>query len=250
MRVTVIMGTLRRMYSYQLVKTLEAAIQETCRDASFTYVFFDEHRLGYCLGCGKCKDDESLCPIKDDGQELRAAVLASDLVILTSSVYVNNVSAVMKNFYDRYHYFTFRPPAPGKPCINLCVSSYSGLRPTASYMDWVARSFGFHVLDTIALHHRQIQQPSVTAELIQQANARVVRHFRPEGQPRYKPTLEELRVFSDQKTRIRATRDKYPKAYQYWLEKGWLSQCFYDERGINPVKRLLSRFLSHPLSRN
>lgn len=52
---------------------------------------------------------EDKCPLKDDRTAIEQKLLAADGVILSSPVYVGNVSWLMKNFIDRFAYMNHRP---------------------------------------------------------------------------------------------------------------------------------------------
>lgn len=66
-------------------------------------VFLSEKKIGYCMGCFKCwVATPGKCVLKDDMTELLEKVLASDLIIMATPLYVDGVTAMMKGFMDRF----------------------------------------------------------------------------------------------------------------------------------------------------
>lgn len=64
-----------------------------------TVNLYQQH-ITWCKGCMACKDT-GICIIEDDITCIREGLLNSDLVILSSPTYFANVSAPVKNMFDR-----------------------------------------------------------------------------------------------------------------------------------------------------
>jgi len=86
-------GMTTAMLDRCVLRAQEAGYEVTVVD------LYDRH-LEYCRGCLAC-DKTSRCVIKDDIQEITDRILESQLIILASPVYWANVSAVVKNLFDR-----------------------------------------------------------------------------------------------------------------------------------------------------
>jgi multimeric flavodoxin WrbA len=55
-----------------------------------------------CTGCFECFSDKSgRCPIRDDMSWLIQKFIGSDIVVLATPIYMDNVTGLMKNFIDR-----------------------------------------------------------------------------------------------------------------------------------------------------
>ena len=79
-------------------------------DVEFEYLFLKEAYLKPCTGCYACMaQGEDKCPLADDRAAMEQKLFAADGVILSSPVYVGNVSGLMKNFIDRFAYTKHRP---------------------------------------------------------------------------------------------------------------------------------------------
>ncbi|MBI4289103.1 MAG: flavodoxin family protein [Chloroflexi bacterium] len=59
-------------------------------------------KIRHCLGCFECWTlTPGKCIIRDDMDELLPKYLASDIVVMATPVYVDNVTGIMKDFMDR-----------------------------------------------------------------------------------------------------------------------------------------------------
>ena len=61
-----------------------------------------EQKIAYCLGCFECwTKTPGICRIDDDGREVTAAMLASDMVVYLSPVTFGGYSSALKKALDR-----------------------------------------------------------------------------------------------------------------------------------------------------
>jgi len=103
MKVTVFNGSPRgkRSNSHQIVEPLLEGAKEA--GAETQEVFLIEKDIKYCLGCFACwEKTPGKCAIKDDMEELIELFLESDYVGLATPVYGMFMTAVLKNFTDRF----------------------------------------------------------------------------------------------------------------------------------------------------
>ncbi len=80
------------------------AFLEGARDAGAETenVFLARKTIKHCLGCFTCwTKTPGKCAIKDDMTLLLPKVLESDIAVLATPLYVDNVTGIMKNFMDR-----------------------------------------------------------------------------------------------------------------------------------------------------
>ncbi len=64
--------------------------------------FLAEKKINYCTACIHCFNNElNKCVIEDDMQEMLKAYRQSELVIFATPLYIDNVSGIMKVFFDR-----------------------------------------------------------------------------------------------------------------------------------------------------
>jgi multimeric flavodoxin WrbA len=65
-------------------------------------VFLARQKYGHCRGCLACwVKTPGKCTQKDDMAELLSMYMGSDIVVMATPLYVDNISGLMKNFMDR-----------------------------------------------------------------------------------------------------------------------------------------------------
>lgn len=65
-------------------------------------IFLKDKDIKYCKGCLACHN-KSECTIKDDMSTILTKMINSDIFIIGTPNYFDNVSGMMKNFMDRCH---------------------------------------------------------------------------------------------------------------------------------------------------
>jgi len=75
---------------------------------------------------------EDKCPLKDDRTLIEQKLLAADGVILSSPVYVNNVSWLMKTFIERFAYTNHRPCFHRQKVLTVANTAGGGQKETLS----------------------------------------------------------------------------------------------------------------------
>jgi multimeric flavodoxin WrbA len=86
-----------------------------------------------CLACNKCKDSTPECAVKDDMAAITKKIIKADCLIISSPVYMGQISGVMKTFLDRWCVFfdgNFKMRhIPGKQLVTIVTSG----APAATY---------------------------------------------------------------------------------------------------------------------
>ena len=114
-KVTAIIGTQTRKATYQAVQEFEKNLKQY-GEIDFEYVFLSDYHLEFCRGCKLCFDrGEEYCPLKDDRDVLLAKMEQSDGVIFATPNYAFQLSARMKNLFDRLAYIDHRPRFLARP---------------------------------------------------------------------------------------------------------------------------------------
>lgn len=133
MKVIAIMGSPRgKGAGYTIIKKIENKMK-TMGEVDFQYLFLKDADLKTCLGCFNCvTKGEDRCPLKDDRAMIEQKLLEADGVILSSPVYVLNVSWLMKNFIDRFAYTNHRPRFHRQKVLTVVNSGGIGLKETRS----------------------------------------------------------------------------------------------------------------------
>lgn len=241
MEILSIIGSSRRKSTLNAVKIFENELIDAGRN-TFDYIFLNDFKLEFCRGCGLCVENENKCPINDDWMAIYERILKSDLVVFATPVYENHISALMKNFFDRFHFLGFRPLNKSINAIIIATCSFSGLRNTLKYMEWVIRSFGFKLIFKTGIQSYLINENKYI-EILKEKIRNIEFGCK-------NPGLTDLLIFNDQKDRILKIRGKYHSVYQYWMHNGWLEKEYYHDIKINPVISLLARILKKSYNRN
>ena len=102
MKITVFNGSPRaeKSNTHVIVKAFLKGAEKA--GASTENVFLIRKKIKYCLGCFDCWTVKpGQCIIKDDMDQLLEKFISSDIVVLATPLYVDNVSGLMKTFFDR-----------------------------------------------------------------------------------------------------------------------------------------------------
>jgi len=102
MKITAFNGAMRGRRSITHVMVQEVLAGAAGAGAEVENVFLVQKRIKHCLGCLGCWiKTPGVCVQKDDMHGLIETYLASDVVVIASPVYVDNVTGLTKDFLDR-----------------------------------------------------------------------------------------------------------------------------------------------------
>ena len=120
---------------------LAAAFARGAKDAGHTVteIFLQDKQIGDCLGCCACQKNGGQCIQGDDMEEVYAAMLGSDVIVLASPVYFYTWTATMKRALDRT--FAIEEALTGKTFYLLST----GAAPEEGYMTHMLESFRLYV---------------------------------------------------------------------------------------------------------
>ena len=89
-------------------------------DGEKKLIFLKDKNVKHCAGCLSC-DKTNQCVITDDMTEIRQKMLESDVFIIGTPNYFDNVPGLMKDFIDRTNPFYGTDMLKGKKIINIVV---------------------------------------------------------------------------------------------------------------------------------
>lgn len=182
-----------------------------------------------CLGCERCILQDK-CVLKDDAEMLMEKIDAADGIILSSPVYMQQVSGKMKTFIDRTCKWYHRPVLYGKPILAVSTTKGSGLKSTLSYLSNVAVQWGAMPAGSIGRTIRNIDEPVSEKEI-----SYFVKLL--QSPQKYSPPLSSLINFEVQKVLTQYLGEIDAK---YWNEKGWNTKSYYFPCKINCFKCMIS----------
>lgn len=127
--------------------------------------------IKFCKGCLTCYKKPG-CAIKDDMETILTKILESDILILGTPNYYENVSGLMKNFMDRCHPFYEHELIKNKKVVLVYVGG-GGKNGTKKYLD--SAFFGFikhlklNLIDSYsfeALEWNELAKKDISKEII------------------------------------------------------------------------------------
>ena len=103
-----------------------------------------------CKGCWSCTR-QNACPLskRDDLEEIKAAMIECDMLILASPVYTNQVSAQMKALFDRLFTWCHVFPLLGKYSLSACTTGNDGQKETGYFLEKMLATYGTFSFGTI-----------------------------------------------------------------------------------------------------
>lgn len=108
-----------------------------------------------CRGCKNCfKKGECILDNKDNFYENKELLIKSNIIIIYTPVYVDNVSGIVKTFIDRLADWSHRMTLAGKFCIVAIASNSTGIDYVSNYLYKVMSSYGLIVIGFITKTRR------------------------------------------------------------------------------------------------
>ena len=246
MKVLVIVGSSRgKGNTYKVTKQLEEKIKKL-GDVEFNYLFLRETNLKQCRGCFTCVTrGEHLCPIKDDRAKIEEQMLNSNGVIFASPVYVFNITALMKNFIDRFGYASHRPLFFNQFAMAITTSAGGGIKETLNYLESITRSWGFNFVDKLSIitHPYLIHTPRYSKGIENNMDkaARIFYHSI-KTKERKSPKLGQLIQYRMMRVHAIDTKEYFSADYKYYKEKNLLdkSKKYFIDIKINIFKNMFA----------
>jgi multimeric flavodoxin WrbA len=210
-------------------------------EIDFEYVFLSDYHLEFCRGCKLCfVNGEEYCPLKDDRDILLEKIAHSDGVIFATPNYAYQVSARLKNFFERTAFFHHRPKYFDKSCTSIVVQGFRGGDNILKYLSSVCESMGFQVSRgccTSTLDPMTELQRERLARNIQKTSAAFYKTLL---HPTPSPSFLKLMLFRFVRTYVKTIDQKYVD-YHYYKKMGWFESDYYYATSLNPIKRLAGK---------
>lgn len=102
-------------------------------------IFLRHKNIGHCMGCLSCHNKPE-CVINDNMTEIRKKMLGSDIIVIGTPNYFDNVSGLLKNFIDRAHPFYKTGLLKDKKLILIMVGG-GKIQSTQKYLDYTTYGF-------------------------------------------------------------------------------------------------------------
>lgn len=251
-KVTAFIGSAQRNATYKTIQAFEKSLKQF-EEIDFEYVFLSDYNLEFCMGCKLCfNKGEDLCPLKDKKNILLEKLESSDGIILATPNYAFQVSALMKNFLDRFAYILHRPQFFGKTFTAIVTQGIFGGNKIRKYLESIGGILGFNVVKGCTVQtlepmteQRQAKLEKVTHQAAERFyNGLLKRSNRI-------PSLLKLIAFRISRTQIKSLDESYYD-YCYYRDKGWFESDYYYEISLNPFKKCIGcffDFVGHQLAK-
>ena len=236
MKIISICGSPRKGNTYSVLNVLK----ESFPDIDFKILMLKELNFEMCKGCYSCVlRGENKCPLKDDRDMIFREMEEADGVIFSSPTYSHMVSALMKNFFDRFGYLAHRPQFFDKYSMSLTTGSGYGAEFAIQYMDKMAKVIGFVVVPPLDLKVRPGKQ---SEEVVQNNKNKTIEAFkvfisRIQKGARTKPTMNFLVPFHIFKLVSELDSKTFNADYEYYKDK---KEYFYDTK-ISPLNTWIAK---------
>ncbi|MFA6808161.1 MAG: flavodoxin family protein [Eubacteriales bacterium] len=242
LKVLAINSSNRKINTYGLIVQVKKILEKDNIDVEIINLF--DYEIKDCIGCEHCLI-KGTCVIKDDVLDIMEKIKSKDGIILTSPVYLENVSGKLKTFLDRTCKWFHRPEVYGKPFLVIATTKGSGLKETLKYLERVVIQWGGVNAGRIGRSIRNIDNKIEQSEC---ENFIKLLNLKKED---YKPSFAALKNFQIQK--VLANRLGGIDS-EYWEEKGWSGDIYYLKCNINIFKKIavttFGKFLTKVITKN
>ncbi|MFI3141150.1 MAG: flavodoxin family protein [Clostridia bacterium] len=235
-KVLAINSSRRKQNTYNLLTQIKEILEK--QDIEVEIISLYDYEIKDCIGCERCvlKDN---CVLKDDTELVKEKMLAADGIILSSPVYLRQVSGKLKTFVDRTCSWFHRPPLCAKPILAVATTKGSGLKSTLNYIDelteqWGAMSAG-QIGTTIRTENEKIQSKQLDNFV------KLLNH--PE---KFSPSFANLMNFQVQKA---LSAHLLETDRIYWDKMNWRNKSYYFDCKISFFKKLIPTMVGKKITK-
>lgn len=239
--IVVINGSKRIGNTYKFIKKIEQYYTSENENIKFSYINLGEYNINACLGCETCIIMDK-CPLdnKDDFDKIVKKLMESDKIILSSPVYLMQISGLLKIFIDRTCRWFHRPQLVGKPILVVSTTASSGLKNTIKYLESVIIQWGAIPVGSLKRKVTNYNNDFSKKEL------KILSQFINFDINNYTPSFSQLTMYQVQKVLANKIieMDK-----DYWIQKGWMNQPYFNHANIPLVKKYYSNLFFKMLNK-
>jgi len=227
-KVIAINSSKRKKNTYKILNDIKKQLSNKNIEIEILNLF--DFQIENCLGCESCIRGKS-CPINDDTDIIMEKLISCDGVILSSPVYVSNISGKLKTFIDRTCVWFHRPELVGKPALLISTTAGSDLNYVLNYLQKVSIEWGLHPTNKIRRSVKNIHKTISSSEYNDFVNHLYM------STEEYKPSLKQLFMFQVQKVLAL----KILKIdYDYWKQNNWHDKIYYYDNSASIIKKYLA----------
>jgi multimeric flavodoxin WrbA len=231
------MGSPRKGESYKITQLVEERMKGL-GEVEFEYLFLMNSGLKQCVGCHACINlGEDACPHKSERKVIEEKMSKADGIIIVSPVYCQNVTGLLKNFFDHIAFMWHRPRYFHKKV--MAISSGGGqFKETLKHMEQNAKAWGCDFVCSLGVPHLDALTPKYKEKALKDINKKASLFFNKVKEKRIvNPGLGRLIWFNIWKGNSIACKDTIPQDLKYWDSMGWLDKEYFYTAKINVFKK-------------
>lgn len=238
MNVIMLNGSFRKQNSYGLLVQISQILRGHGVDSEIINLF--DYRINACIG----DDDNCIktgsCAQNDDMPALRQKLLDCDGIILSSPVYLGNVTSTFKAFADRTNEWFHKPRPAGKPVLFVATTAVSGIKDTLHFFDVLTTGWGARKGGSIVRAKKNMDMP------VQEKEVSRFRSLLENDKKYYRPGMNDIVIYNVQKVMaLKSDGDDH----RFWEEKGWFGKPYYYDCRMSPGKKAFSKMMSRILAK-
>jgi multimeric flavodoxin WrbA len=231
----------------KILKELEVLFIKN-NDIECEHLFLKDYVVKICKGCLMCQKKIGYqCPLKDDDVvQIRNKMIEAHGFVFISPVYIQMISAQLKQFIDRNSDLVHRPMIhAGKPAILICTNSYAGAGESLRYLKIPVANMGMYITDKISIlstaYKNKNDYKQKTLKKLSDSSRKFIEILIAPTKP--KPRKGEILVFNKWKIKSQFHKEHYPGDYEFWKESGLLDKDYFYETKMNPVLKRVIPFI-------
>lgn len=241
-KVLLINSSYRKKTTFGVLKQIEAEM--IGRGFETEWLHLSEYELQPCRGCEICIMRGS-CVIKDSFSEVERKLQEADGIVLSSPVYLRQVSGILKTMIDRTCSHYHRPILVGKPILSCVTTNASGAKETLKYLKDITIQWGAIPAGSVSVKMNGIEQEAV--------KKRVDRFCTLLEAPKEldRPSWKRVMDFQVQKVlALHVLLQDQP----YWEKADWDQRDYFYENQLSWLKKkvghLFYQFLAGRMGKN
>jgi multimeric flavodoxin WrbA len=239
MKILAICGSPKKGNTYSALND----IKENYPDIDFKILMLKDINLKPCLGCYVCvKLGEDKCPLKDDREKIVKEMLDADGVLFASPVYTMQITALMKNFFERVGYIDHRPRFYGKYAMLMAVCAGFGADNANEYMEGMCSIFGFSIASSVVLKiaSKSENEKAFTHKQTIEAFDRFIQTIKDTEGRLPSISLTQLIYYNVFRTLSQLQKDMYKADYKYYKDKTDVP----DNVKVNGFKKIFANYMT------
>jgi hypothetical protein len=169
---------------------------------------------------------------------------------LASPNYSFNVSGLMKVFLDRLGFIFHRPRFFGKTFTSIVAQGVYGGDKISEYFNFIGKSLGFNIVKGCCLNSLEPmteKDQRKTDMIIKKHSKRFYSTLVKKEYP--VPTYFQLMIFRMARTSMKLLLNEGWRDFSYYNKNGWFESDYYYPVHLNPVKKMVGRFLDFLFAR-